>query len=99
MYKKDMLKGIKKPLGTFIFTLPTSIISATIAAFLFGGVTSSGSSYIVQILSHFNVPVVVGVFVTQVFTDYADKFLAVVLVGIVVNSMPKALKTSMTTNK
>ena len=87
------------PLGTFIFTLPTSIISATIAAFLFGGVTSSGSSYIVQILSHFNVPVVVGVFVTQVFTDYADKFLAVVLVGIVVNSMPKALKTSMTTNK
>ena len=96
MYKKDMLKGIKTPLGTFIFTLPTSIISATIAAFLFGGVTSS---YIVQILSHFNVPVVVGVFVTQVFTDYADKFLAVVLVGIVVNSMPKALKTSMTTNK
>ena len=94
-----MLKGIKTPLGTFIFTLPTSIISATIAAFLFGGVTSSGSSYIVQILSHFNVPVVVGVFVTQVFTDYADKFLAVVLVGIVVNSMPKALKTSMTTNK
>ena len=74
-------------------------LSATIAAFLFGGVTSSGSSYIVQILSHFNVPIVVGVFVTQVFTDYADKFLAVVLVGIVVNSMPKALKTSMTTNK
>ena len=99
MYKKGMLKGVKTLLGTFIFTLPTSIISATIAAFLFGGVTSSGSSYIVQILSHFNVPVVVGVFVTQVFTDYADKFLAVVLVGIVVNSMPKALKTSMTTNK
>ena len=99
MYKKDMLKGVKTPLGTFIFTLPTSIISATIAAFLFGGVTSSGSSYIVQILSHFNVPIVIGVFVTQVFTDYADKFLAVVLVGIVVNSMPKALKTSMTTNK
>ena len=94
-----MLKGVKTLLGTFIFTLPTRIISATIAAFLFGGVTSSGSSYIVQILSHFNVPVVVGVFVTQVFTDYADKFLAVVLVGIVVNSMPKALKTSMTTNK
>ena len=59
MYKKGMLKGVKTLLGTFIFTLPTSIISATIAAFLFGGVTSSGSSYIVQILSHFNVPVVV----------------------------------------
>ena len=99
MYNKGFLKGAKTPLGVFLFTLPTSLISAMIAAFLFGGVTSSGSSYIVQILSHFNVPMVVSVFITQVFTDYADKFLAVVLVGIVVNSMPKALKTSMTTNK
>ena len=47
----------------------------------------------------FNVPVVVGVFVTQVFTDYADKIWAFVLFNIRVSSMPKALKTSMTTNK
>ncbi len=53
MYNKGFLKGSKTPLGVFLFTLPTSIISAVIAAFLFGGVTSSGSSYIVQILSQF----------------------------------------------
>lgn len=94
MYNKGFLKGKKIPLGVFIFTLPTSIISACIAAFLFGGVTSSGSSYIVQILSHFNVPMVVGVFATQVITDYADKFIAVIIVTLVVSAMPKNYKLS-----
>lgn len=95
MYEKGFLKGGKTPLGVFIFTLPTSIISATIAAYLFGGVTSSGSSYIVQILNHFNIPMVASVFVTQVFTDYADKFLAVILVGLGVAALPKSYKLSL----
>lgn len=95
MYEKGFLKGIKTPLGVFIFTLPTSIISATIAAYLFGGVTSSGSSYIVQVLNHFNVPMVVSVFVTQVFTDYADKFLGVILVGLGVAALPSSYKLSL----
>lgn len=99
MYKKNMLKGLKTPLGVFIFTLPTSIISAAIAAFLFGGVTSSGSSYIVQILSHFNVPMVVSVFITQVFTDYADKFLSVILVGLVVSAIPKSFTKELADNR
>lgn len=94
MYKKGFLSGKKTPFGVFIFTLPTSIISGVIAAFLFGGVTSSGSSYIVQILSHFNVPMVISVFITQVCTDYADKFLAVVLVALGVGALPKNYKLS-----
>ncbi|WP_434796523.1 ECF transporter S component [Terrisporobacter vanillatitrophus] len=94
MYEKGFLSGKKTPFGVFIFTLPTSIISAVIAAFLFGGVTSSGSSYIVQILSHFNVPMIVSVFITQVCTDYADKFLAVVLVALGIAALPKSYKLS-----
>lgn len=94
MYEKGLLKGKKTLLGVFLFTLPTSIISAIISAFLFGGVTSSGSSYIVQILSHFNLPMVVSVFITQVFTDYTDKFLAVFLVALGVSSLPKSYKLS-----
>ena len=95
MYEKGFLKGAKTPLGVFIFTLPTSIISATIAAYLFGGVTSSGSSYIVQVLNHFNIPMVVSVFITQVFTDYADKFLGVILVGLSVAALPRNYKLSL----
>lgn len=92
MYQKGLLSSKKLPLGVFIFTLPTSIMSAIITAFLFGGVTSSGSSYIVQILSHFNLPIVVSVFITQICTDYTDKFLAVVLVGLGVAALPKSYK-------
>ena len=99
MYNKGFLKGAKTPLGVFLFTLPTSLISAMIAAFLFGGVTSSGSSYIVQILSHFNVPMVVSVFITQVITDYADKFVAVVLVGLAVKALPKSFTKELANNR
>ena len=94
MYNKGFLKGKKTPLGVFIFTLPTSIISAVIAAYIFGGVTSSGSSYIVQILNYFNIPMVFSVFITQVCTDYVDKFLAVVLVALGVAALPNNYKLS-----
>ena len=77
MYKKGFLNGIKTPIGVLAFSIPTSILSAIIAAFVFGGVTSSGSSYIVQILGSFGVDKVTGVFLTQVVTDYIDKFIAV----------------------
>lgn len=83
----------------FIFTLPTSIISAMISAFLFGGITSSGSSYIVQVLSVIGVPDVLSVFITQIFTDYADKFVAVLLIGVCVNALPRNVKSQILLNR
>ncbi|MGL5311846.1 MAG: ECF transporter S component [Peptostreptococcaceae bacterium] len=99
MYNKGMLEGKKTPLGVLIFTIPTSIVSAMIAAYLFGGITSSGSSYIVQILNVVGIPDVVSVFITQIFTDYIDKFVAVGLVAVGVKALPKNLKLSLTSNK
>lgn len=88
MYRSGLLSGKKTPLGVFIVTLPTSIISAIIAAKLFGGVTSSGSSYIVQLLKVIGMPDVASVFVTQVVTDYVDKFVAVILVAATYRVLP-----------
>lgn len=88
MFKKDLLKRGKILLGVMAFSVPTSIISAIIAAFVFGGVTSSGSSYIVQMLSAFGVNKVAGVFLTQVLTDYIDKFIAVLVVNYSVSLVP-----------
>lgn len=99
MYQKGMLDGKKTPLGVLIFTIPTSIVSAVIAAYLFGGITSSGSSYIVQLLKVIGIPDVVSVFITQIFTDYIDKFVAVGLVALGVKALPKNLKLSLTANK
>ncbi|MCU9814705.1 ECF transporter S component [Paraclostridium sp. AKS73] len=88
IFEKDFLKGGKIFIGVMAFSIPTSILSAIIAAFVFGGVTSSGSSYIVQILSVFGVNKIVGVFFTQVLTDYTDKFIAVVIVKYAVSLVP-----------
>lgn len=92
MFQKGYLKGNKTPLGVLIFTLPTSIISAMIAAAVFGGVTSSGSSYIVQVLGIIGVPTVVSVFIVQVITDYIDKYVGVLLVLATVRVLPSSLK-------
>lgn len=88
MYKKGFLKGVKTPLGVLAFSIPTSIISAIIATFVFGGITSSGSSYIVQVLSSLGITQVVSVFITQVLTDYTDKFIGVMLVNSTVVAIP-----------
>ena len=100
MFRKGLLNGRKTPLGTFIFVLPTSIISAMIAAIVFGGVTSSGSSYIVQALEVLSIGNLFGnIFLTQILTDYMDKFIGVVLVNLGINAMPKKLRTSFIASK
>ena len=92
IYEKGMLRGKKLPLGTLILTLPTSLLSATIAAFVFGGVTSSGSSYIVQVLKVLGIPDVLSVWSTQILTDYIDKLVSICLVGSVLKVCPSSFK-------
>ncbi|MEG0085125.1 MAG: ECF transporter S component, partial [Niameybacter sp.] len=94
MFQKGWLKGKRMPIGVLLFTLPTSLISAIIAAAVFGGVTSSGSSYIVQVLSVVGVPTVVSVFIVQVLTDYVDKYIAVLLVLTTIKLLPHPMKKS-----
>lgn len=95
MYQKGFLKGKKTLFGVFALTLPTSIISAVIAAGLFGGVTSSGSTYMVQILMQLGIPGVLSIFTTQVMTDYMDKFIATLLVTVGISVLPYSMKQTL----
>ena len=92
MYQKSWLKGKKMPLGVLSFAVPTSVISAVIAARVFGGITSSGSSYIVQLLKQMGASDIVSVLVTQIGTDYMDKYIAVLLVTAAFKVMPTSFK-------
>ena len=94
MYKKNWLKGKRIFIGVLCFALPTSFISAIIAAVLFGGITSSGSSYVVQILIKLGCGEVPSIFMTQILTDYMDKLIAVILVGGSIKVLPKQIKYS-----
>ena len=89
------LKGLqtgsfaKKCLLTLVVSLPVSVVSAIIAAKVFGTITSSGSSYIVQILRVWGLPDVSAVFLVQFITDYADKLFAVLFASDIVRRLKK----------
>ncbi|AZO94970.1 ECF transporter S component [Halocella sp. SP3-1] len=93
LFQTVYMKKWMLPLGTLAITIPGTIVSSSITAFLFGGVTSSGSSILVQLLHKFGFNMTVSVFIVQIFTDYLDRFLAVVLVCAVLAAMPVDLKT------
>lgn len=65
------------PLYALCVTIPGTIVSSCITAFLFGGITSSGSSVIVQLLHGLGMDLTLSVFCVQVITDYIDRVLMI----------------------
>ena len=92
LFKYDFIRGYKMPFGVLVISVFSSFIGAVIAAFLFNGVTSSGSSYIVAIISNLGLNKVVSVFLVQFITDYIDKLLGVTIILPVVLSLPERFK-------
>lgn len=79
------------PLGTIAITLPGTILSSIITVVIFGGITSSGSSLLVQLLHHLGLNLTISVVVVQFFTDYLDRFLALTVVLFLRFILPKTL--------
>ena len=77
-------------------TVHGTIVSASITAFLFGGITSSGSSILVQLLHHTGLNLTASVFCVQLLTDYLDRTvmlcLSVLVLGVLPTSMLAVLK-------
>ncbi|MGY3724681.1 ECF transporter S component [Granulicatella balaenopterae] len=79
----------KKGVSTFAVSIPVSIVSAIIAAKVFGTITSSGSSYIVQLLRVAGMSDISAVFIVQFLTDYADKLFAVLFASEIIRRLNK----------
>ena len=77
-----------------VITLPSTLISSCITAFLFGGITSSGSSILVQILSKTPLGMVGSCFVVQFITDYADRVLCLAVSAVLITTLNKSMKGS-----
>lgn len=92
MFRTKWLQGYRLPIGGLAVSLPTSIASAAITAFLFGGITSSGSSYLVVLMSNLGMNLTLSCFFVQVLTDYADKLIAVLLVAAVLKVLTPEMK-------
>jgi energy-coupling factor transport system substrate-specific component len=79
-FLKNRLEGKQLVIKTLWVSLPGTIIATIITVVLFGGITSSGSSVIVQLLRGIGLSQVSSVFLVQVITDYLDRLVSIVLV-------------------
>lgn len=92
LYKKGFFKGKLIPLGLIIVSVSSSIVGAIIAAYIFGGITSAGSSIIVVYLKEAGMNTVASVFVTQILTDLLDKIVVVSIAMYAIKIIPVSLK-------
>lgn len=77
LYKKNRFKGKKIFLGVFIISLFSSLVGAIIAGYVFEGVTSSGSTYLVKLFEIFGLNTITSVFLVQFVMDYVDRCISV----------------------
>lgn len=77
--------------GALLITVPGTIVSSIITAILFGGITSSGSTIIVQLLNKAGLCLTASVFIVQFLTDYADRLLSLVIVAYLLRRIPSDL--------
>ncbi len=82
LYKRKQTTQIKNSWWLALaISLPGTILSTIITVILFNGITSSGSSIVVQLLTGIGMNQALSVFLVQVATDYLDKLLTVIFVS------------------
>lgn len=81
-------KSNKLFVKSFCISVPASLISACITANLFGGITSSGSTMLVQLLAKTPLGLMLSCLIVQFFTDYFDRLLSLWLVFSVIKKLP-----------
>lgn len=84
-------KSNKLFVKAFCISIPASLISACITATVFGGITSSGSTMLVQLLAKTPVGLTLSCLIVQFFTDYFDRLLSLWLVFSVIKKLPDSL--------
>lgn len=92
LYKRKQTTQIKNSWWLALaISLPGTILSTIITVILFNGITSSGSSIVVQLLTGIGMNQALSVFLVQVATDYLDKLLTVIFVSFAGRILEKRL--------
>lgn len=82
--RRFRVKGFNVIPSAMLITLPGTIVSSVICAVLFGGITSSGSTVIVQLLNKAGLGLTASVFVVQILTDYVDRLISLAFAAVVI---------------
>ncbi|CDZ74370.1 hypothetical protein ING2D1G_0175 [Peptoniphilus sp. ING2-D1G] len=78
--KQNFIDKFGAPVSMIFIVLPAAVLGAVIAGYIFGGVTSSGSSIIVRFLINSGVNPAVSTFVIQFFMEYFDRLMSFYIV-------------------
>lgn len=93
VYKKFRATDLKNIWWlALVISLPATIVSTIITVILFHGITSSGSSMLVQVLHGMGINEVAAILLVQVGTDYLDRVIGVYVVAIVYQSIHRYIK-------
>ena len=92
VWKNWRPQGWRVALGALVITVPGTLVSSLICAVLFGGITSSGSTILVQLLAKTPLGMTASIFVVQILTDYGDRVIRMALVAYALQTLPFALK-------
>lgn len=74
-----------------VVSVPSATMGAMIAAFVFGGITSSGSSIILAFLNKMGLSLVMSAFVVQIATEYLDKLIVLKLLKVILDMLPNRI--------
>ncbi len=87
-------KRAKRPLWMLALSvsLPGTLLSSAICAAVFGGITSSGSTVLVQLLAKTPLGMTASIFLVQVITDFADRWISLFLTERLLRVLPPSLK-------
>ncbi len=99
LFKDEKFRGVKSILSIIAITVLGSATASVIAAFIFEGVTSSGSSILVAILKNSGMSIVTSVFSTQIFTDLLDKAVSFGVVFTIIKMLPLNIKNKVVRNE
>lgn len=72
--------------------IPGTMVSSVICAAVFGGVTSSGSMVLVQLLAKTPIGMTASIFLVQIVTEYLDRALSMMLVSAFLHVLPVEMR-------
>lgn len=86
------------PCGLMI-SIPGTVVSSVITACVFGGITSSGSSLIVQLLHGAGMNLTASVCIVQAGTDYLDRIIGIFVAVYLLKALPHSMREMLSRKK
>ncbi len=92
VWKMHLAEKRRMWLAAMLVAVPGTFVSSAICAVVFGGITSSGSMILVQLLARTPLGMTASIFLVQMVTDYADRLISIFFVAVLLRTLPYDLK-------